>query len=96
MNDQKLKLVFNGINGVTGAYGLEPMTFEALSEQINAAHDNAQERRRQQKSELAKLGRMLQNDNSARIGRIVRLLAESNQADLPGCLLYTSPSPRDS
>ena len=84
MNDQKLKLVFNGINGVTGAYGLEPMTFEALSEQIKAAHDNAQERRRQQKSELAKLGRMLQNDSSARIGRIVRLLAESNQADLPG------------
>jgi hypothetical protein len=68
------KLVFNGINGLTGTYGLPPMTGEELSAHILGAS-------RRPDREQRELQRALGHDNTAKIVRIVRLLAETNLED---------------
>ncbi len=67
-------LVFNGINGLTGAYGLPPMTREELSAHILGAS-------RQPDREQLELERALGRDNTGKIVRIVRLLAEASLED---------------
>jgi hypothetical protein len=69
-------LVFNGINGLTGTYGLPPMTGEELSAHIL---DESRQPDRAQRE----LERTLGRDNTAKIVRIVRLLAETNLEDGP-------------
>jgi hypothetical protein len=64
-------LVFNGINGLTGTYGLPPMTDEELSALILGAS------RRPDRAQ-GELERALGRDNTAKIVRIVRLIAETN------------------
>jgi len=70
------ELVFNGINGLTGEYGLPPVTGEDLGERIRQAsrqpHDGRQV-----------LEEVLSRDNSDKVVRIVRLLADSNAQDRP-------------
>jgi hypothetical protein len=67
-------LVFNGINGLTGTYGLPPMTGEDLSAHILGASGRPDRDQR-------KLERALGGDNTTKIVRIVRLLAETNLED---------------
>ena len=81
MTDEQL--VFNGIDGATGAYGLAPMTAEALSAHIGQMHDYGQEERRERQREREQLARMLQGENTERVAAIVRLLAESCLEDAP-------------
>ena len=64
-------LVFNGINGLTGTYGLPPMTGEELSAFVLGAS-------RRPDREQRELERALGRDNTDKIVRVVRLLAETN------------------
>ncbi|MGD9316274.1 MAG: hypothetical protein PVG56_05530, partial [Anaerolineae bacterium] len=68
-------LYFNGVNGLEGGYGLEPMTSEQL-----AAHILGTERQPPRRRQI--LARKLERDNTDKILRIVRLLAESNAQDV--------------
>jgi hypothetical protein len=68
-------LVFNGINGLTGSYGLPPMTGEDLLAHILGAS-------RQPDRAQWELERALGRDNTTKIVRIVRLLAETNLEDV--------------
>ena len=66
-------LVFNGINGATGDYGLSPMTSEKLADHIlgNTAPEP------DVRQEL-----VLRRDSAAKIAAIVRLLAGSNAEEV--------------
>ena len=69
------RLVFNGINGATGSYGLEPMTSEQLADHILEGTATGS-------GERERLESKLRRDNAKRIAAIVRLLAESNLEDV--------------
>jgi hypothetical protein len=68
------ELVFNGIDGRTGSYGLQPMTVHQLAEHLLARDDQAAGQRQEATAAL-------KSDARAKILKIVRLLAESNLAD---------------
>ncbi|MBN1583040.1 MAG: hypothetical protein JXA89_20195 [Anaerolineae bacterium] len=62
-------LVFNGVNGATGEYGLPPMTSEQLAEHISGSTA--------QRVDVHQ-GLALGYDRTAKIAAIVRILAESS------------------
>ncbi len=80
---QDQEMVFNGINGATGEYGLAPRSIHELVEHIDELHEYEKQNKRRQEEKRAELERMLERENSEKIVRIVRLLAESNAQDTP-------------
>jgi len=68
-------LYFNGINGATGSYGLEPMTDKTLSDHILGETDREADKRE-------RIEKKLKRDTANKIRAIVRLLAESNAQDV--------------
>jgi hypothetical protein len=75
MTDERIeRLVFNGISGVTGTYGLSPVTSEELAAHILPAPGGAA-------ADLRVLERQLQRDRAQKISAIVDLLAESSLED---------------
>ncbi len=75
-------LYFNGVNGATGTYGLEPMTAAALSEQIQDDKYAEAEAIRKAEERL--------KTAANKVTDIVRLLAESNLAAIEG--RFASPA----
>ena len=67
-------LFFNGISGLTGTYGLPPVTGEDLGERIRQAS-------RQPRAGQQVLEGVLSRDSADQVVRIVRLLADSNVQD---------------
>jgi hypothetical protein len=62
-------LVFNGINGATGSYGLPPMSGQALGERILEASRPTDPRESLQR---------LREDNADKLAELVKLLAETS------------------
>ena len=68
-------LVFNGINGSSGTYGMEPMTAQAFSDHIIGTADRAPEN-------LDSLKEKLKGDTAERIFDIIKNLLSKENADL--------------
>ncbi len=67
-------LVFNGVNGASGTYGLEPMTSQELVDRLlRSAAPASDERKR--------LEGRLERDQANRFAALVKFLAESNYED---------------